>query len=157
MVSLQINIPLGKKNQAVTMASKQSLKIGQDSINISYGAMFQRLSVVAANQPDSLENALQTELCTYAPSLFESPQVLKEARKADLANTLWSMAELQPVSIPQDVQWVVDGGMLIHHIQWKKGSTFQDIFDSYVKYVSMKFPNGKIVFDGLLTISLFCC
>ena len=143
-------------NQAITMASKQGVKVGKDKLQISYRAMFQRLSVVAAksNQPDMLENVLRTELCTYAPSLFESPLVMKEAKKSDLANALWTLVNLETISIPANVQWVIDGGMLIHLIPWKRGSTYQEIFDSYIKFISVRFPQGKIVFDGYLNSSI---
>ena len=58
------------------------------------------------------------------------------------------MADLEPVNIPDNAQWVVDGGMLLHLIPWKKGSTFQEILDNYIKFVSNRFPSSKIIFDS---------
>ena len=63
------------------------------------------------------------------------------------------MVNLETISIPANVQWVIDGGMLIHLIPWKRGSTYQEIFDSYIKFISVRFPQRKIVFDGYLNSS----
>ena len=45
--------------------------------------------------------------------------------------------------------FVIDGGNLLFKVKWLKGSTFENIFQSYEKYVLNHYgPNSIIVFDG---------
>ena len=43
-----------------------------------------------------------------------------------------------------DMKYVIDGGMLIHRITWKVGSSFTDICASYVSFLS-KYPQCTVV------------
>ncbi|XP_034947845.1 uncharacterized protein [Chelonus insularis] len=43
---------------------------------------------------------------------------------------------------------VIDGGWLLHQVQWPHSKTFRDICDLYVSYIHRHFPEAYIVFDG---------
>ena len=48
-----------------------------------------------------------------------------------------------------DVQHVLDGGALLHRFLWPRGSaTYQDICGLYCSYVTKKYGNAIVVFDG---------
>ena len=47
-------------------------------------------------------------------------------------------------------EFVVDGGLLLHKIPWKKGVTYNDIIEDYVQYVQRIGDHMHIVFDGYL-------
>jgi hypothetical protein len=47
-----------------------------------------------------------------------------------------------------DVQYVLDGGSLLHRIPWPRGATFGKIIDMYAEYVRNRYNNVIIVFDG---------
>ena len=48
-----------------------------------------------------------------------------------------------------DVQHVLDGGALLHRIPWPRGTTtYQDICGLYCSYVTKKYGNAIVVFDG---------
>ena len=50
-----------------------------------------------------------------------------------------------------DVQYVLDGGALLQLIPWSRGSTFASILQSYVCYVTQRFQQAVVVFDGYLS------
>ena len=108
--------------------------------------LFQCL-IVAANATD-LKTALSFELCTFAPALFQSTGVLLEATKSTLAESIWKRVQCQQTDIPKEVQYVLDGGDLLHKIPWVKGSTYSDILKSYRNYVLSKYAEASVVFDG---------
>ena len=51
--------------------------------------------------------------------------------------------------IPPNLQYVIDGGALLHRVRWQKNAKFVDICHQYVTYVARHYGNGSIVvFDG---------
>ena len=66
-------------------------------------------------------------------------------QKATLADALWSTVQNQDVSIPTQAKYILDGGSLLHSIQWKTGSTFSSLLQAYTGYVHGK---AVVVFDG---------
>ena len=47
-----------------------------------------------------------------------------------------------------DVQYVLDGGALLHRVPWPRGSTYESVSHLYVRYVTQKYGAAAIVFDG---------
>lgn len=88
------------------------------------------------------------ELCTYPPSHFESKYVMRPANKATLANALWS-PQLESAIGPQNqVQYVLDGGALIHRIPWSMGMSWDELCSLYMQYVVSRYGKCVVVFDG---------
>ena len=99
-----------RKNQAITMDMKSSIRIDGNTVQIDPQLLFQRL-VLAAKATQDLEAVFKYELCSYPPALFEYPFLLSEAQKPVLADAIWSL--LQTPNIPAvsgQVQYVLDGG-----------------------------------------------
>ena len=140
-----------RSDQAVTLGTKNSVKVDGESIQIDPQLLFQRL-IVAANATD-LKTALSFELCTFAPALFQLTGVLLEATKSTLAESIYKMVQCQQTDIPKDVQYVLDGGDLLHKIPWVKGSTYSEILKSYRNYVLSKYGEAIVVFDGYDVVS----
>ena len=57
---------------------------------------------------------LKYECAIFPPALFESPGVLLEPQKAQLANALWAYRSMKQPSIPKNAKYVIDGGALFH-------------------------------------------
>ena len=73
---------------------------------------------------------------------------MREADKPALATEIWKVVD-QHIELPNNPSYVLDGGNLLFMVKWKKGSTFEDIFKSYVNYVLKHYgPKSVIVFDG---------
>ena len=87
------------------------------------------------------------KLCTFPPRLFATEELLLAAEtKSELAKSIPSLED--PASSNRDdMKYVIDGGMLMHRITWKVGSSFTDICASYVSFLS-KYPQCTVVFDG---------
>ena len=87
------------------------------------------------------------EMCTFPPQLFATEELLLAAdTTSELAKSFPSLED--PASCNRDdMKYVIDGGMLIHRITWKVGSSFTDIRASYVSFLS-KYPQCTVVFDG---------
>ena len=47
-----------------------------------------------------------------------------------------------------DVQYVLDGGSLLHRVPWPRGSTYGSVSHLYVRYVTQKYGAVAIVSDG---------
>ena len=86
-------------------------------------------------------------MTTIPKALAETPELLHEAQKSTLADTIWSAVNQNAVSIP-DVRFVLDGGALLHRIPWSQGASYESILETYSKYVATNFGKAVVVFDG---------
>lgn len=144
-----------KRNaQAVTLASKSSVRIESDNVQIDPQLLFQRL-IIACNSSDDLGKLFCYELCSYPTALFDSPLTLRQPQKPALADALWAKLSPGATSGPAgEVQYVLDGGALLHRIPWPRGSiTYQDICGLYSSYVVKKYVKPIVVFDGYDRVS----
>ena len=64
---------------------------------------------------------------------------MHEPQKSTLADSIWKMSQCQRTALPIDIQYVLDGGALLHRIPWNKGSTFSEILKTYSDYVLNKY------------------
>ena len=92
-------------------------------------------------------------LWTFSKALFETPELLHEAQKLTLADSIWSLAKQKLASLPGTTQYVLGGGALLHRIPWQRGSTFGAILDIYVDFVLRNYAQGITFFDGYESFS----
>ena len=97
-----------KKDQAITLAVKSSVKVQDDNLQVDPDLLLQRLASFAAKLPDSPENAFVYELCSYPPALFDSSLFLREPQKSQFGDAIWSMIQHPEISLPTDVQSTMD-------------------------------------------------
>ena len=136
-----------KKEQVIPLSNHNAVKIKGDVINISPQLLFQRL-VTAGTINDNLFEVFEYELCNYPPSLFENRTTLRLATKSALADALWKLMPPDTTSPSGNVQYVLDGGALLHRITWRLGTTYAEICKDYVNYVLSHYGKAMIVFDG---------
>jgi len=111
--------------------------------------LFQRLSLIAMNgSNEDLASFFKYELCTYPAALFDCSSLPWEANKPALADALRKLVKNENEILPDRVHYVFDGGSLLHHLSWKQGETFQNVCARYVTYVTTKYGEATIVFDG---------
>ena len=123
--------------------------------------LFQRLlsSTLLGKDTLTIEEVLEYELCPFPPALFDSPDLLKTANKADLAHAIEEMvvpvqSTLSSCNISTTPHYIIDGGMLLQKLKWSKGTTFAEICEPYVRYLqSISRQNVTVVFDGYCTSS----
>ncbi|KAJ8873862.1 hypothetical protein PR048_024698 [Dryococelus australis] len=98
-----------------------------------------------------LTDILNYELCAYPPALFESRTLLRKADKAQSAHAiLRKCGYLSTADVPEtqaNVQYVLDGGSLLHRAPWKPGDTYHNIANSYVNFTFLNYGRAIVVFD----------
>ena len=135
-----------RSNQAVTLATKSSVKFDGEKIQVDPQLLFQRL-IVALKSLDDMEAIFKLELCSYPPALFDSSLMLLQPHKPALADAIWAM-ESSDVTAPQgELQFLLDDVALIHRINWPRGCS-RNVCALYCNYVDQKYGKAIIVFDG---------
>lgn len=112
---------------------------------------FQRLIRIAEHSPESLEDAFAFELCSVPASLFDTSCLPRHPNKSSLANNIWNEVKLTSAEIPTEaLNYVFDGGSLLHHVPWSKGQKYSQLAQSYVQYVVRRSKGHEctVVFDG---------
>ena len=124
------------------MSSK--IKINNNVITIQPLLIFQRICL-NINEKTNMKHFLQFELAPFPLAIFDEAGMRKTNKSAfcDHFNSLTDC----PVNSP--FIHVIDGGFLIHQIDWQKNVSIDDIICKYVNYVKNNFViNSYIVFDG---------
>lgn len=153
------NLTLKKKDEAVTMTTK-SLRVEAGApVAMDADLLFQRF-ITAAQATELYEknkrDLFKYELSSFPTALFESPDFMRQPNKASLADELWKIVlkntipRSVPLSLPTDLQYVLDGGSLLQRLQapWKRGNSFQSIIEAYVHFVNCHYPGAVVVWDG---------
>ena len=88
-------------------------------------------------------------MTSFPTSMFESPTQFRPSAKSELANEIWkNAAEGMPVLCQNDVQYVLDGGAILHIIPWQRGTTFAMILKTYADHINRRYwQSPMIVFD----------
>ena len=138
---------LKKKEQAVILDAKSTVKIQNENVQVDPQLLFQHL-VTAGTRNDELTDTFVYELCSYPSALFESTYVMWASNNATLADALWSAKVVPLPGHTGEVQYVLDGGALLHRIPWTRRSAWEQILEQYAKYVLQQYNKGVVVFDG---------
>ena len=138
-----------RKEQAVTLATKSSIRVEGERVQVDPQLLFQRL-VIACMNSDDLGEIFKHEICSYLAALFDTPSTLRAPQKATLADTVWAQLSADGKSGPTgSVQYVLDGGVLLHRVSWPQQVTYQEVCRLYCQYVPWRYGNqATVVFDG---------
>ena len=149
-----IHYTFKRKDQATTLLkASSSVRVGDDQVQIDPELLFQRL-IVTPKSAEEKEEMFRFELCTHPTSLFDEKLMLREAQKSVLGDALWSQLESGTTESLGEVQYVLDGGSLLHRIPWPRGSpTYREICMLYCDYVTRKYGQAIVIFDGYLSQS----
>ena len=81
--------------------------------------------------------------------------MLLQPQKPVLADAIWAKLPSDPAGPTGEVQYVLDGGALLHRIPWPRGfPTYRGICDLYCSYVTTrKYGAAIVVFDGYTSSS----
>ena len=139
-----------RTKQAIPLPANQPKSKAND-VEIDSGLLFQRILTACLKSPHDMKDAFAYELAHYPMSLFNDFGFMRDSQKHELGSLLHSTYLLCDVQ-PDFHSWefVVDGGLLLHKIPWKKGVTYNDITEDYVQYVQRIGDHMHIVFDGYL-------
>ncbi|WAR13570.1 hypothetical protein MAR_027750 [Mya arenaria] len=137
-----------RSSKAVTLGTKNAVKIGDEEIYVDPQLLFQRLLTVSDASLDNPFEVFKYELSAVPAALFDSSGLMREAQKPSLANAIWELGVCGGEILTENVMYVLDGGSLLHRIPWKHGDTFQEICQSYIRLVHKHYGCANIIFDG---------
>ena len=143
-----VNFTFKRAQQAITMGSKSNVKVGGEEISINPQLLFQRLISVSDDSLDDPEDLFRFELCSHPSALFDWSGLLREAQKSSLAKAIWAQGDCSANEGLENVQYVLDGGSLLHRIAWSFGSTFHQLCMEYANLVERHYGKCHVVFDG---------
>ena len=115
-----------KKDQAVTMDTKSAIQIHDEHVHVDPQLLFQRLVTIGTKNGE-LQHVFNHELCHYPQALFESVNVIRPTTKASLADALWCSEAAKLPGPSKTVQYILDGGALLHRFPWTRGSKYDQI------------------------------
>jgi len=139
-----------KKDQVVTLVSKSAVRFSEGSIQVDPQLLFQRLTIIATGgRYDNPETFFKFEMCSYPPALFDCSLLPRQANKPALADAIWTITKNNQTGGPTgNVDFVLDGGALLHRVPWPRGITYDGICSLYVQYVANRYEKATVVFDG---------
>ncbi|KAG1697371.1 hypothetical protein GQR58_005968 [Nymphon striatum] len=117
-----------RSNQAITLASKTSVHIDGEDVQVDPQLLFQRL-ILASKSSENMQGIFKYELSV-------------------LADAMWKMLSSSSNKPTGPVECVLDGGALLHHVCWPKDTSYDQLCRIYVDYVTRKYGEAIIVFNG---------
>lgn len=140
-----------QKNQVKTLASAVHVQnTSGDRIEMEPQRLYQRLLLTGIGVIQ-LDELLKYELCSFPPSFFDNHMRMRSGDKAELIHHLVKLNPTCIVSGTLEVglQYIVDGGGLLHKFAWPKHSTYSDICSLYVRHIHSTYGHAAmVVFDG---------
>ena len=144
-------VTLHRNDRVKTMGDKNSIKIRGQATVLNPTLFFNRITCVLKTSSD-MEQFMSYELAPQPPSLFHGG-VMRKPTKSALGTLLKSYAPVH-ANIPNNCQFVIDGGHLLHSVIWPQSSTYKGICQCYITYILKHYGAGTtIVFDGYRTLS----
>jgi len=139
------------KVQALSTLRKLPL-VNDKKIHLDSLKLFNRL-IIVAQRDMTVELSLQYELTPFPLSLFSNKDhKMNKPNKAEFSKT-----SLKALTDPLDLTnqpcctLVIDGGWLLYMVKWEQNETWQEIANSYLRYVQClgrRSQNIIVVFDG---------
>ena len=135
--------------QVVNLSEKLKIK-GKIETTIDPALLFQRLIAITSNNDSlNLETVFTHELSPYPASLFESPKMMRSAKKPKLLESLLKYSTDATTNPETNAKYVHDGGALLQKIKWEKQMTYAAISSLYINYVEKHYGSHCIVvFDS---------
>ena len=150
MVGLAVaEFKFSQKDQVRNLASSTYAKTaGGERIELDPQHLYQRILIIGVGQIP-LTELLKYELCCLPTSLFNNYCQMRTGDKSELIHHFLKFVPSCIVfQLPNDLQYVIDGGNLLHKFAWPKHSTYSQICDMYVRHIMANYTNALVVFDG---------
>ena len=139
------DLSLRKAEQAKTMSQLTSAcSVKSEQVSVDPNILFYRLLLVAERE-NGLRECFQYELTPYPMFLFKDGLMQKPV-KADLYPLFAS--GLTEANLPSVVQYVVDGGYLIHKVRWNPQMDLCNILPLFLNFLNRFHRQVQVVFDG---------
>lgn len=151
MKDKHIDFSIKRSSKVKTLGTSSLLKMPLPNTTIDSALLFQRAFVMASSSEIDLKDILHHELSAYPTSLFESPSLLRHAEKSQLLKVFPSVNVNENSATEKNKihgQYILDGGSLIHRLNWQNGLTYEEIAKKYSSFVLSHYGSALVVFDG---------
>ncbi|KAJ8896092.1 hypothetical protein PR048_001434 [Dryococelus australis] len=152
MKDKNIDFSIKRSNKVKTPGTLPLLKMPLPNTTIDTALLFQRAFVMASSTKMDLKDILLHELSAYPTSLFESPSLLRHAEESQLLKIFPKIVHNNENRAPEkhetNHQYILDGGSIIHRLQWQNGLTYEEIAKKYSSFVASHYGSAVVVFDG---------
>ena len=144
-------ISLHRNDKVKTIVHKSNVTVKGQKTSMNSSLLFNRITCVLKDKSE-MEGFLCYELASPPPSIF-SDGVMRKNTKSTLGVLLKSFVSSSNTT-PNNCQFVLDGGNLLHSVVWRNPSTYYELCQSYTNYVLKHYGVGTIViFDGYEYVS----
>ena len=145
-------ISFKRKDKAKTLGDMSSVQIAPEQ-TIDPALLFQRFVVVSQTGELLMQEVMNYELSPFPPSLFEARNLFREADKPQIAVAIAEHSrkvsdEAIKATVPKTDHYVLDGGSLLHRLQWKTRDSYGTIAQSYADFTVRHYGLATVVFDG---------
>lgn len=142
------DVKLKRNDRVISIgAASDSVEVRGKEVEIDPMSLFLRVTCVISD-PREMKDHLAYEFSKYPPSLFQKGMMRKTAKHA-LADVLKKYSRPVSGDMLQDPIFVIDGGHLLHHVDWPNDCTYGEIIASYTQYVYRCYGGWSFVcFDG---------
>ena len=120
------------------------IKVDEKQVFLDPNVLFTRFTAFAQRE-DDVEKYFKFEMSPYPPFLFKDAS-MRKPDKPTLRKILLKDKDIVNVDSVVPSGYVLDGGVLLHQMRWLKGSTYNDLAQSYVSYVRCHCNTATIVF-----------
>ena len=141
------DVKMKKKGKVKTLAAMAgSIVLHQQEVTLSPQQLFNRMICLLDGSAD-LPSFMMHELAPRPPSLFDKVS-LRRTAKAALSSLLISLVP-PTTELPEDAQFVIDGGHLLQSVLWPKPATYDEVCQNYVQYVIRHYgQDAKVRLNG---------
>ena len=135
-----------QKRRVKTLASAAYVKTSTgERIEIDPKHLYQHLLIMGVGEIP-LVDLLQYELCSFPASLFDNQLFMRSGDKAELIHHLVKLVpECIISSLPKGLQYVINGGGLLHKFSWRKHSTYAEICAMYTQHITRSYDIALVV------------
>ena len=128
-----------KKGEQVKTISQMinTCSVDKEKVSIDPNMLFHRLVLVGERQ-NNLRECFSYELTPYPMSLFKDGLMRKPVKPNLYRDFTTGLVEAH---IPSSVQYVVDGGYLVHKVRWNPTMDLRDVLPLFSRFVK-KFGQG---------------
>lgn len=135
-----------KKDKVTTLLSLSSkIKLNNKIISIDPLLIFQRISVIKTSN-EEFQSYFNYELSPLPLALFDDHGQMRKTQKASLYD-LFNVSSKNILDV-HSCTYIIDGGMLLHRVNWGSNVTFNAIYAMFLRYLRRNYPNCRVVFDG---------
>lgn len=139
------DLRLHRRDMVKTQAKPKKVKVRSQEVTVNPQQLFNRILCVC-DSPNKLKEYLAYELASRPPALFDDVSLRKGTKS--------SLMKIFEIGVQRDIDetdtvFVLDGGFLIHYINWPNDLTYGEIVNNYCEYVVSNYGQHTIIiFDG---------